>query len=145
MGASLTWSSNSYAQDFGWKLCFAETTPVWILDDGPCNVNGDCLTSPNFPDNYDNDQYCLAHVEGGSSNAFTTTFSTEKKFDILMINGEEYSGDLTLDVVIPEIAPVIWSSDIIVPDQGFELCLGDRSMSPTTAAGGSWSDSPIQV
>jgi len=96
---------------------------------GPCRVDGQCVTSPNFPGEYGTDQKCTI-----SENTFIIeSFQTEVNYDKLQINGVDYSGDAnTADsadrAALPSGAitatqPITWSSDDIHTLNGWKLCV----------------------
>jgi len=117
----------------GWEICVKddETAPeVPKVVSGECQVTMkpglDCVTSPNFPNNYGNSEYCLFMMPSRplSVESFDTEMETqeaarfsresgswyfEDKYvhnDFLLVNGEKFSGTLGVseieDVVIDQ-------------------------------------------
>jgi len=93
------------------------------------------ITSPNFPDNYDNDQQCLYMIEGGAGSTITLTFhemniephascnydSVEVRADDVNAPGQRFCGS-TLPPVQTSSGNqmlVIFSSDYSVTGRGF--------------------------
>ena len=68
---------------------------AWTVD-GPCVVSGNCVSSPNFPSQYDNNGNCVMtlHVEGSLE---ILAFEIEHGYDYVQIGGQPFSGQLLGD------------------------------------------------
>ena len=91
-----------------------------------CEINGHCLQSPNFPQNYGPHEGCLVKLPPFSV-ILVMAFSTEKR-DMLVINGSAYSGDDDgmIDrsfVIRPETDVISWVTDGSGSLSGWQLCL----------------------
>jgi len=106
-----------------------ESQEIWKnLPGAPnqCEINGHCLQSPNFPQEYGPYEGCLVKLPPYSV-ILVTAFSTEKR-DMLVINGNAYSGDddsmINRSFVIrPETDVISWVTDGSGSRSGWQLCL----------------------
>eukprot|EP00959_Pyramimonas_sp_CCMP1952_P299851 6271937-Pyramimonas_sp.AAC.1 len=77
---SMMWSSDFTVQSSGWRLCVAlpptparpptpapPPTPVpqhmWAAIVGKCTLEGTCVQSANYPQNYSADEYCAIEID----------------------------------------------------------------------------------
>merc|ERR1719188_2861190 len=64
---------------------------TWQLTGSGCVMEGDCVQSKNYPQNYGNSEACSLEIYGDISISFDA-FSTESGYDILTMGGSSYSG-----------------------------------------------------
>ncbi|CAL1165853.1 unnamed protein product, partial [Cladocopium goreaui] len=104
----------------GLELCFAD----WTVASGACRVDSDgCLQSPRYPSSYRNSQNCEVTVADGNSKSINVkAFDTETGYDILEVNGRQYSGTAGPNDVVPS-GTITWSSDYSITAGGWRLCL----------------------
>ena len=106
--------------------------PFWQVTSGECQLEDDCLTSPNYPEDYDVNQACEINITDEWVGYLDVQhFETEEYFDFLIVNDVEYSGTLLhplFDGVIPN-GTIFWSSDYVSTDPGFKIC---RTSVPVT-------------
>lgn len=76
-----------------------------------CRVDSDgCLQSPRYPSSYRNSQNCEVTVADGNSKSINVkAFDTETGYDILEVNGRQYSGTAGPNDVVPS-GTITWSS-----------------------------------
>ena len=87
-----------------------------------CVVDGGCFTSPNYPKPYPIDTTCEITAQGPGT-LRVTTFVTEKGYDLLSVNGHDYSGRTGPDGVKMQTSETIkFNSDVVVTFSGFEIC-----------------------
>jgi len=103
---------------------------TWAVDSGACTQDGPCISSPNFPNNYANDQSCLISVGEGMGPISVEAFRTESGYDKLTINGEKYHGQRSPDGVTPT-SDIEWYSDYSVTQSGWKICSGSAAPSPS--------------
>jgi len=140
---SVTWESDSSNTDLGWKICAREGTDVYWNVAGPCRAapgEPHCVTSPNWPSNYENDQSCtMVMPNRGQMYLQAPSFLTETgNFDPLTINGNMYSGNgdgLAGGGVVPFSGEVTWISDGSNTYPGWKICAYSSPNSITFAAG----------
>ncbi|CAK0869735.1 unnamed protein product [Prorocentrum cordatum] len=155
---SIYWSSdNDYAR-LGWRLCAdAVPTPsppltdvpptpppatpalaqMWAAASGACTVNGSCVESPNYPQNYGSSQACTLEVNLALAAPIQVeSFDVESYFDYLLVNGKRYYGTSGPTGVTP-LSSVTWSSDHEGTRSGWRLCA--ESLAPTPSAPDFWS------
>ena len=120
--------------------------PVWSVSSGECTVDGaGCMKSPNYrsggdgnqdkfeskQSKYGSDEKCTFDLLSDSSPAIEVVdFNTEKKFDVLTVNGVPYSGtgaDIkALHGTVPT-GQMTWASDKGFEKTGFRLCPKDEA------------------
>jgi hypothetical protein len=96
------------------------------VESGSCTTSGKCFQSPNYPNNYGFDQTCSIKVlsVGSGEKLETVAFYTEQDYDMLTINGIEYSGTAGPGgVVVSAGDNMTWSSDGADNELGFQVCL----------------------
>ena len=95
--------------------------------DGPCQLQGGCVTSPNYPKNYDDAKTCTITVATTGA-VRTTAFNTEVDYDVLITpNGDIFSGDLSGKLPKFSVAKgdvFTWKADTSTSAPGWEMCLG---------------------
>merc|ERR1740130_1746801 len=107
-------------------------TSMWLVTSGPCKVDGDCVSSPNFPQQYSNNEACVIGIDATKAKPIVVKqFDTEKGYDKLVVNGWPYSGVAGPDGALP-IGTVQWSSDISLVRAGWQLCAAS-TLAPTPA------------
>ena len=106
-----------YASMFeGGKVIFPSQSSEWSSDPWQqlraCRVDSDgCLQSPRYPSNYRNSQNCEVTVADGNSKSISVeAFDTETGYDILEVNGRQYSGTAGPDDVVPS-GTITWGSE----------------------------------
>ena len=85
------------------------------------------LESPNFPGPYNNSETCVALMPAFSA-VTVTAFSTERQYDLLIINQQSYSGtsrdiENTTFVIRPNSTNISWFPDGSGSLSGWQLCL----------------------
>merc|ERR1719433_1454917 len=101
------------------------TTPTpapgnWVVTGSGCEVNGDCISSNNYPANYGNREECSIQLNGNVPIS-VQAFNTETGYDMLTVGGVRYSG--TNGPQSGSYTGVIsWSSDYSVTNSGWKLC-----------------------
>lgn len=87
--------------------------------DGPCTVTGRCAQRLH----YDNNEACTIVVGTGGTIGACPKFDTESDYDILTIDGQDFSGSSCPEGV--EVAPnstITWQSDGSVTHSGWKIC-----------------------
>lgn len=144
-GMILFSSDHSYTAP-GFKLCRTNVTvtttttttqPInqngtyWQVADGPCSLDEDeCIQTPNYgTDDYPDDQSCtirLTEFWDGAS-LHVVDFNTERRYDVMYVNGIGFSGDddddesLGLQGLVPT-RDIVWTSDDSRGDPGWRIC-----------------------
>jgi len=106
---------------------------MWAVDSGPCTQDGQCISSPNFPNQYDDRQSCLISVGESMGPISVEAFATESNYDVLTVNGEQYHGQNSPDGVTPT-SDIMWASDYSVTRSGWKMCAGSATPSPPSPA-----------
>ena len=113
--------------------------PYWEVTSGDYQKQGDCVTSSNYPDNYDDDQQCtITILSNWTGYLDVVNFQLELGFDLLNVNGDGYMGDLlgaARDLQGVEPTGVKhFTSTCSRNEAGFKLCRTNVSVThaPTT-------------
>merc|ERR1719433_1088290 len=96
---------------------------TWELTGSGCQMEGDCISSLNYPSNYGNNEDCNVKLWGDIPLSFEA-FNTERNYDFLRLGGTaydsttgpadgSYSGDLK------------WATDGSVTKTGWKVCRTD--------------------
>ncbi|CAE7553092.1 unnamed protein product [Symbiodinium natans] len=79
-----------------------------------CTAEGDCIASSNYPGNYPDNasrDACQIAVDPNNTRAIRVeSFSTEQDFDLLTVNGAEFSGMNGPSGVTPQ-GTILWGAD----------------------------------
>lgn len=101
---------------------------------GSCTTTNNCFYSPNYPDDYDNDDSCNIFPQR-SGTLIVEDFDVETEsscgYDYLKVDGTKYCGtDGPDDVLVDTSMKLKWRTDDFIVSAGFEICL---SPSPTAS------------
>jgi hypothetical protein len=94
--------------------------------EGSCTATAEgCITSPNWPANYGNSESCRIAV-GTDVSLVVQSFATESGYDLLTVNGVQYSGSGEgLQGLTTRAGDVLtWASDSVVHHDGWHICSG---------------------
>merc|ERR1719401_345237 len=98
---------------------------LWIVEEGDCETDADCIQSPNYPASYGNNHYCKIKTTTPGK-VSVKDFDTEGQYDKITISGTGYAGSTGPDCV--EIkSSMEWTSDNSVVRGGWKICLADLS------------------
>jgi len=92
----------------------------WEVSQGMCKTDSlNCVSSPNYPSDYGNNQGCIIQVTGNME-IKSVDFHTEGRWDKLWVDGEHYSGHAGP----PQMAPkkITWDADYSITKKGWKLC-----------------------
>ena len=80
-----------------------------------------CITSPNFPDRYDQHGCTIGVDVNNTKRLSVSNFETETGYDFLEINGRPYSGTYTsADVLDPPQGLIRWVADFQLHDNSMQ-------------------------
>ncbi|CAJ1379694.1 unnamed protein product [Effrenium voratum] len=125
------WEADESANDLGWKLCLVEVIDSpWNVSEGLCIMDADgCIQSPGYPEEYASDQSCIIEVSDSNTRSISSpNFATEELFDVLIVNGIEYSGSHGPNGIVPQ-GTIRWSSDSTEQSSGWMICLVEAASS----------------
>lgn len=99
---------------------------AFVSDSGDCVVEGDCVSSPFFPNNYKSGDNCfITTLRAGILGV--SHFNTQANRDVFALHGMVYSGFKGPDGVAVGIGEKIsWRTDSTVTDNGWKVCLRER-------------------
>jgi hypothetical protein len=96
---------------------------MWAAIVGQCTLDGTCVQSASYPQNYGANQKCTVEIdEANAAPIVVETFDVESYYDYLTVNGNTYSGTSGPDGVTPT-GSITWSSDFSVQRGGWRFCM----------------------
>ena len=101
-------------------------SPAFSVDAGPCEANGTCVSSSNYPASsatyYAANERCVITVQE-TAPLRVVRFDTEEEYDTLSVGSNEYSGSVGPDgAVVHKGQQIIWSSDDSKQKSGWSVC-----------------------
>ena len=106
---------------------------LFVVDSGPCTVDSTatCFSSPNYQSTYGNLQQCFITAHEAVTLS-VVAFSTESRYDELIVNGVQYSGTTGPEgVQVAAGSTITWTSDDADFFSGFEICTGGTGAVPS--------------
>jgi len=94
---------------------------TWTITGSGCEMDGNCIQSMNYPQNYGNSESCSVEIFGQILIAADGSFNTESGYDKLVVNDVEWSGT-AVDFDGPASGTILWSSDSSVTASGWRFC-----------------------
>lgn len=90
---------------------------------GPCTLDGgNCVLTPNWPNNYGNSQQCKVTVKKQEGVKLQVVdFLLESGYDFLKVNNKKYSGSAGPNDVVAK-GSIEWDSDHSVTKTGWKIC-----------------------
>ena len=106
----------------------ASASEAWAVE-GDCVLEGQCVTSPGYPGAYENDDHCTLSVLQQPSVVRIVDFTTESRYDTLMIEGRPYNGGSEGKVgrSITVWSTITWTTDGSDVSTGWRLCVEEPS------------------
>jgi len=126
---AISWSSDRTDTRSGWKVCPELKPPPdaargFFVACGLCTTDANgCVASPHYPGNYSNREACYIDVVGDVEAIDVVDFDTEAGFDMLMVNGRNFSG-ADGPVGLKPTDQLTWSPDADKNGRGWKLCPG---------------------
>jgi len=105
---------------------------TWELSGSGCQMEGDCISSLNYPANYGNDEACNVQLWGDIPLRFDA-FDTESGYDVLRVGGTSYSGT-SGPAGGSYSGSISWASDHSITNSGWKLCRTDGNAPTPTPA-----------
>jgi hypothetical protein len=103
-------------------------TCAFSAGSGACSVECDCITSPNYPGDYSASDHCVIDVAQATT-LHVREFLTEQDYDLLWVNGQNYSYTDGPDGVLAE-GQIEWTSDTSGTEKGWSICTDAPTPSP---------------
>jgi len=128
----LSFSATCAALQEEWKspppvlLPAVRESSVWKLFEGTCQLDGFCMTSPNYPKLYSVYEFCnFTNIGGSDRKVVVEAFDVELGYDFLTVDG--YGGQLGQNVVFDGSSGHMfeWYSDSSQAGAGWKLCVGE--------------------
>merc|ERR1712038_2081669 len=124
-GDTFTWSSDGSVTREGWQLCFSnpETTQPdttepqttestgYFRMTGDCDIQGDCVSSSNYPERHGNRERCSVTMNEDASVTPGGTFNLETCCDNLVIGGVDVESANSVPRSLSAGDTFTWSSD----------------------------------
>merc|ERR1719414_971737 len=93
---------------------------TWELTGSGCEMEGNCISSLNYPSNYGNNEECNVQLWGDIPLSFEA-FNTERRYDFLRLNGSAYDGT-TGPADGSYSGDLKWATDGSVTKTGWKVC-----------------------
>ena len=87
---------------------------------GPCTSTGGCVQSPNYPNNYGNDEFC--EILAPDQPFYSVHFATESGYDYLTVGGQAFSGTSGPPNGITTSDVIRWNSSSAGVGSGWQIC-----------------------
>ena len=94
---------------------------------GDCDVQGDCVSSNNYPGVHGNSESCSITMLQDASVSVGSTFQLETCCDHLMIRGVDTESSDTVPTALDSGETFSWTTDGSVTREGWQLCFSSRS------------------
>ena len=101
---------------------------------GDCDVQGDCVSSNNYPNVHGNSESCSVTMLQDAGVVVGNTFNLEACCDNLMIGGVDVESSASVPGTLNAGDVFQWSSDFIVTREGWQLCF-EPTITPTDSSG----------
>ena len=98
---------------------------------GDCNVQGDCVSSNNYPSNHGNSESCEIRMLQDASLSVGATFSLETCCDHLMIQGLDVESSDAVPATLSSGETFTWSTDGSVTSEGWQICFTELDTPPS--------------
>jgi secreted trypsin-like serine protease len=101
---------------------------MWVVTDGPCAMDEEfCISSPGYPSDYGNSVSCTIAINSSSAVPIDVVeFTTEKEYDVMLVDCTPYSGDDGPDGILP-LSTIYWRPDHSVVESGWKICPSNES------------------
>jgi len=110
--------------------------------DSDCAVNGNCVTSANWPSAHGNNEGCSITVDADSSVAVNSNFEIERNYDFLRVDNAAKWTAAEIPTSMSAGTTISWSTDGSVTKTGWELCFSEAGSNPGTSPPEDTSDVP---
>ncbi|KAK3267082.1 hypothetical protein CYMTET_24338 [Cymbomonas tetramitiformis] len=111
----------------------SETGVFMTINSGACSTSsdGECLMSPNYPDDYNYYDDCEVSVSGEGILS-VQSFSTEASYDVFYVDSDPYDGVNGPENVHVDSDTILrFTSDSSVQYSGFEICVESAALVPS--------------
>lgn len=97
----------------------------WVT--GPCEIEGNCVSSTNYPKWYGKDEHCRITVIIGGDITVSDPFDIETGYDKVWYNGDDIrsKGDFPSTATTGDV--INWKSDDWKTERGWKLCIETSS------------------
>jgi len=109
-------------------LAVVRSTSEWKLFEGTCQLDGFCVTSPNYPEPYSVYEFCnFTNIGRSGRKVVVDAFDVELGYDFLTV--DSYGGQLSESVVFDGSSGHMfeWYSDGSQAGAGWKLCVSEPS------------------
>jgi len=126
----IEWTSDTQGTEKGWSICTdaptpSPTSPISVV--GMCDADDRCVSSPNFPENYGTSFFCSVTFDVDAT-LHVVEFETELSYDVLTVDGVDYSGlDSPHLVEVAASSQITFTSDWGTTHKGWKMCTDNVS------------------
>jgi len=111
-------------QDCNQGACPEQPSSYFTMT-GDCDVQGDCVSSGNYPDLHDDHEDCTVTMLKDAGVTAGATFELERCCDNLMINGVDVETSGAVPAFLGKGSTFTWTSDFSVTRPGWQLCFSE--------------------
>merc|ERR1719333_370097 len=97
---------------------------------GECDIEGDCVSSNNYPNPHGNHEQCSITMTRDAYVSVNPTFRLERCCDHLMIRDVDVESSSTVPESLYKGESFTWSTDGSVTSLGWQLCFSNSSVTP---------------
>merc|ERR1719414_1328055 len=97
---------------------------------GDCDIQGDCVSSANYPSVHGNNEACSVTMLRDATVTTGSTFNLETCCDHLMIRGVDTESSDAVPESLGEGEVFTWNTDSSVTREGWQLCFSDNGTDP---------------
>jgi len=113
------WSPTGHTT--GAVICETPGSEFFTLT-GDCDIEGDCVSSNNYPGVYGNGESCLITMSKNASISVQSTFILEKCCDNLMIRKVNVKSASGMPKYLNSGETLMWNTDSSVTHEGWQFC-----------------------
>ena len=94
---------------------------------GDCDVQDDCVSSGNFPNAHNNNEYCEVTMLRDADLSVHSTFDLETCCDHLVIQDVDVESSDAVPSSLSAGETFTWTSDFSVSNAGWQICFSDST------------------
>merc|ERR1712196_532897 len=89
---------------------------------GECDVENNCISSKNYPNNYGNGEHCMVKMLQDCDLKAETLLEVEAQQDHLKMNNQDIESIGQFPAKLPKDNEWMWSTSMSNPKKGWKLC-----------------------
>jgi len=132
-GTLMSFRSDRSVTGRGFKFCARENSELAeffgedVKGQGSCQIQGDCVSSRNFPSAHRNHESCELVINKNARLDFENVFELEAEFDFLKFNGVALTSRPSGGKAVSAGTSMTFTSDGSITQRGFKFCVRENS------------------